>query len=323
MHLIKELKQKIYAGNDISKEEALALADASTDLQELAAAADEIRKHLCQNRFDLCTIVNGKCGRCPEDCKYCAQSAHYQTDCHDSYPLLSTQALLEGAARSKEQGVLRYSIVTSGRQLDSREVEEVCVSIREIRRQVGIEICVSFGLLDEMQFRRLKEAGASRVHCNLETSRRFFSQVCTTHTYEDKIAVLRAARAAGLSVCSGGIVGLGEEMEDRIDLALTLRDLGVKSVPLNLLNPIKGTPYEDNPILTNEEFCRIVAIFRFLLPDADIRLAGGRGLLGDKGERCFTGGANAAISGDMLTTAGITTAADLELLRRLGYVVKK
>ncbi|MDE7031150.1 MAG: biotin synthase BioB [Lachnospiraceae bacterium] len=323
MHLIKELKQKIYAGNDISKEEALALADTSTDLQELAAAADEIRKHLCGNRFDLCTIVNGKCGRCPEDCKYCAQSAHYQTDCHDSYPILSTQALLEGAARSKEQGVLRYSIVTSGRQLDSREVEEVCVSIREIRRQVGIEICVSFGLLDEMQFRRLKEAGASRVHCNLETSRRFFSQVCTTHTYEDKIAVLRAARAAGLSVCSGGIVGLGEEMEDRIDLALTLRELGVKSVPVNLLNPIKGTPYENNPILTSEAFCRTISIFRFLIPDADIRLAGGRGLLGDKGERCFVSGANAAISGDMLTTAGITTAADLALLRRLGYVVKK
>lgn len=217
--------------------------------------------------------------------------------------------------------MLRYSIVTSGKRLSDAEVEQVCGSIREIRRQIGIEVCVSFGFLDEEQFRKIKAAGASRVHCNLETSRNYFPQVCTTHTYDEKVAVLRAAKSAGLSICSGGIMGLGETMEDRIDMALALRDLGVKSVPVNLLNPIKGTPYERNRILSNDELCRIVAVFRFIIPDGDIRLAGGRGLVGDKGARCFKSGANAAISGDMLTTAGVTVATDMALVEGLGYEV--
>ena len=319
MSLSKELKQKIYAGGSVTRDEALALADEPLD--DLTAAADEIREKMCGNRFDMCTIVNGKCGRCPEDCKYCAQSVHYHTACQDTYPLLATEVLLEGARRNQEQGVLRYSIVTSGKRLSDAEVEQVCGSIREIRRQIGIEVCVSFGFLDEEQFRKIKAAGASRVHCNLETSRNYFPQVCTTHTYDEKVAVLRAAKSAGLSICSGGIMGLGETMEDRIDMALALRDLGVKSVPVNLLNPIKGTPYEKNPILSNDVFCRILAIYRFLIPDGDIRLAGGRGLVGDQGERCFRSGANAAISGDMLTTAGITVTTDMALVKKLGYEV--
>ncbi len=320
MSLTEELKQKIDAGACITRDEALLLV--KEPLEELAGAADEIRKKMCGNRFDLCTIINGKCGRCSEDCKYCAQSAHYHTDCQDTYSLLPTEALLAGAKHNREQGVLRYSIVTSGRRLSDGEVDQVCESIREIRRQVGIEVCVSFGLLGETQYQKIKEAGASRVHCNLESSRNYFPQICTTHTYVEKLAALRAAKRVGLSVCSGGIMGLGETMEDRIDMALAIRDLGVKSIPVNLLNPIKGTPYERNRVLTNDELCRIVAIFRFIIPDGDIRLAGGRGLLGDRGEKCFQSGANAAISGDMLTTAGITVATDMALVKKLGYEVK-
>ena len=320
MSLIEELKQKIYERKDVTREEALALV--KVPLDELTDAANEIREKMCGNQFDLCTIINGKCGRCSEDCKYCAQSAHYHTSCEETYPLLSTEELLAGARYNKEQGVLRYSIVTSGRSLNDNEVEQVCGSIREIRRQVGIEVCVSFGLLTTEQFQKIKQAGASRAHCNLETSRRYFPQVCTTHTYDEKIAALLAAKNAGLSICSGGIMGLGETMEDRIDMVLTARELGVKSIPVNLLNPIKGTPYEKNRILTNDELCRIVAIFRFLVPDGNIRLAGGRGLVGDKGEKCFRSGANAAISGDMLTTAGITISTDIELLGQLGYEVR-
>ena len=180
-------------------------------------------------------------------------------------------------------------------------------------------MCVSFGLLGEEQFRKIHEAGASRVHCNLESSARYFPEVCTTHTYEEKIETLKAAKRAGMSVCSGGILGLGETMEDRIDMVLTARELGVKSIPVNLLNPIPGTPYGHNRPLSNDEARRCVAIFRFLIPDASIRLAGGRGLVGDKGEGCFTSCANAAISGDMLTTAGITVETDMELLEKLGY----
>lgn len=321
MSFTEEMKDKILRGKWIGREEALRLAE--EPLEELRQAADEIRRKVCGSGFDLCTIVNAKCGRCSEDCRYCAQSAHYRTACEESYPLLSTQELLEDARRNAQQGVLRYSIVTSGRRLSEEEVEQACESIRRIRAEVPIEVCVSFGLLDEVQFRKIKAAGASRVHCNLESSARYFPSVCTTHTYEEKIRTLQEAKRAGLSICSGGILGLGETMEDRIDMVLTARELGVKSIPVNLLNPIPGTPYENRVPLDNEEACRCVAMFRFLIPDASIRLAGGRGLLGDKGEACFLSGANAAISGDMLTTAGITVETDMELLRSSGFEVKR
>ena len=321
MSFAEEMKDKILRGKWISGQEALRLAE--EPIEELRLAADEIRRKVCGSGFDLCTIVNAKCGRCSEDCRYCAQSAHYRTACEESYPLLSTQELLEDARRNAQQGVLRYSIVTSGKRLSEEEVEQACESIRRIRAEIPIEVCVSFGLLDEAQFRKIKAAGASRVHCNLESSARYFPSVCTTHTYEEKIRTLRAAKRAGLSICSGGILGLGETMEDRIDMVLTARELGVKSIPVNLLNPIPGTPYENRVPLDNEEACRCVALFRFLIPDASIRLAGGRGLLGDKGEACFLSGANAAISGDMLTTAGITVETDMELLRSSGFEVKR
>lgn len=317
MSFVTELKEKVLNGSEITREEALSLVD--SPLEELASAADEIRRNMCGNGFDICTIINGKCGRCSEDCKYCAQSAHYHTSCTETYPLLSTEELLEGAKYNDERGVLRYSIVTSGKRLSDREVTQVCESIRTIKKETEIQVCVSFGLLDEGQFRKLKEAGVSRVHCNLESSARYFPEVCTTHTYEEKIETLKAAKRAGLSICSGGILGLGETMEDRIDMVLTARELGVRSIPVNLLNPIPGTPYEHRRPLSNEEACRCVAIFRFLIPDASIRLAGGRGLVGDKGEGCFKSGANAAISGDMLTTAGITVETDMELIKQLGF----
>ena len=313
---LERLKKKVLEGYQISKEEALALAE--MPLEELTQAADEIRQKFCKNQFDHCTIINGKSGKCSENCKYCAQSSFYPTDV-ESYPLLGTEELLKQAEYSSKRGVPRYSIVTSGKKLSSREVEQVCESIRQIKEHVDISVCVSFGLLEEEEFRKVKEAGAVRVHNNLEASANYFPNVCTTHRQKDKINSLQAAEKAGLSICSGGIMGLGESMEDRIDLAFTLRELGVQSVPVNMLNPIPGTPYENNPRLTEEEMCRIVAVFRFILPKAFIRLAGGRGLMQDQGRRCFQSGANAAITGDMLTTAGITIQKDMEMLEELGY----
>ncbi len=197
----------------------------------------------------------------------------------------------------------------------------MCTAIRAVKRDINIEVCVSFGLLNEEQFKKVREAGATRVHNNLETSRKNFPNICTTHTFDDKVAAIKAARAAGLSVCSGGIMGLGETKEDRIDMAFSLRELEVKSVPVNMLNPIPGTPYENNGKLTEDDMRRIVAVYRFILPDASIRLAGGRGLMEDKGEGCFKAGANAVISGDMLTTSGYTIESDMDMIRRLGYRV--
>lgn len=312
------LKEKVLNGGYLTKGEAVRLAEMPLDL--LCRAADEIRRKFCGNRFDMCTIVNGKNGKCSENCKYCAQSAYYDTAV-EGYPLLDTDALIEQAQYNASRGVPRYSIVTSGKKLNDSEVDQVCESIREIGKKVDVSVCVSFGLLGEEAFRKIKDAGAVRVHNNLETSRNYFPQVCTTHSYDEKIETLRAAQRAGLGVCSGGIMGLGESMEDRIDLALTVRELGVRSIPVNMLNPIPGTPYERNPRLTIDDMCRIVSVFRFIVPDAFIRLAGGRGLMEDKGRRCFRSGANAAITGDMLTTAGITIEQDMKMLEELGYQI--
>lgn len=316
MNSIRHYKEKVLSGAMISKEEAMIIADAP--LEEICSAANEIRKHFCGNHFDICAIINGKSGKCAENCKYCAQSAFSNTKIEE-YSLLDTEPLVEQAKYNDQRGVLRYSIVTSSKKLNEQEVDKVCESIRAIRNKTGIAVCTSFGLLAEEQFIKLKEAGVSRVHNNLETSRRNFPNVCTTHSYEEKIETIKAAKRAGLNVCSGGIMGLGETMEDRIDMVLTIKELGIRSIPVNMLNPIPGTPYENVKKLTNEDMCRIVAVFRFLVPNASIRLAGGRGLLADKGLKCFQSGANAAISGDMLTTSGISIEQDMELLKKLGY----
>lgn len=313
---LKSLVEKIKDSYRINAEEALALCD--QPLEQLCSAANELRQHFCGNAFDICTIVNGKSGHCSENCKYCAQSAFYKTEV-ETYPLLPTEEIVAHGKYNDDRGVLRYSIVTSGRALSDAEVDRMCESVRALRKETGIAVCVSFGLLKEEQFAKLVQAGAVRAHNNLETSRRNFPNICTTHSFEDKVAAIQAAQAAGMQVCSGGIMGLGETMEDRIDMVLTARELGVKSIPVNMLNPIPGTPYEHNKKLTVDEMRQIVAIFRFLIPDGAIRLAGGRGLMPDKGRACFQSGANAAISGDMLTTAGITIEQDFTMLAELGY----
>lgn len=316
---LQQFYSAVLSGHQVTKQEALSLYDAP--LTELCQAADELRQHFRGNAFDLCTIVNGKSGRCSENCKYCAQSVHYNTDVEE-YPLMDEETILKEALYNQNKGVHRYSIVTSGRTLSDDELTQICEHYRALRNNCTISLCASHGLLSLEQFRELKAAGVSRYHNNLETSRRFFPQICTTHTYDDKITTIKNALAAGLEVCSGGIMGLGETLEDRIDMALDLRTLGIISIPVNILNPIPGTPLASLPKLTAEEVRRIVAIYRFLLPSAAIRLAGGRGLLPDKGRAVFQSGANAAISGDMLTTAGISISDDLAMLQELGFEAK-
>lgn len=316
---IKALYNRVIGGYLITREEALFLY--KEDLGDLTRYADMIRDHFCGNQFDMCTIINGKSGLCSENCKFCAQSSHYNTG-SKVYSLLSEEEILADAKKNADQGVMRYSIVTAGRSLSDGEVDRMCHIIRRIKKEVHISVCVSFGLLKEDQFRRLKEAGAERVHNNLEASENFFPSVCTSHSFSDKVQAIRAAQAAGLDVCSGGIMGLGEGIEDRIDMALSLRDLGIESIPVNMLNPIPGTPMEKYESLDEKEMQRIIAVYRFILPKAFIRLAGGRGLMRDKGKACFMSGANAAISGDMLTTAGITVDKDKKLLEELDYMIK-
>lgn len=314
-----QLKRKILEGYQVTKEDIEKVENAP--LKELCETADEIRRHFCKNKFDICTIINGKSGRCSEDCKFCAQSACYKTKVN-TYVLLPVDEIVKQAHYNSEKGVLRYSVVTSGKKLNDREVEQICEAVRRIKNEVGIEVCISGGLLSEAHFRKLKEAGVTRVHNNLETSERYFKEVCTTHKYEEKLEAIQAAKRVGMEVCSGGIIGMGETWEDRIDMAFRLRELGVNSVPINVLNPIPGTPFENNRRLSMEEICRCVALYRLILPDGVLRLAGGRGLMEEKGRAAFCSGANAAISGDMLTTQGITIDADLEMLKELNYKVE-
>lgn len=316
---IIDLKNDILNGKLINKTEAMALVDVDIDL--LCSLADEIRQKMCDNKFDLCSIVNGKSGKCSENCKFCAQSSFYDTGA-ETYPLLPQKDILSLAKYNKEKGVLRYSIVTSGKKLNEKEIDYMCNISENILSTLDVKVCASFGLLTEEEFIKVKKSGIVRIHNNLETSRRNFPNVCTTHTYDDKITAIKNAQKAGLEVCSGGIMGLGETYEDRIDMALDIRDLGVKSVPINMLNAIEGTPFEKNERLTDDDMRRIVAIYRFILPYAAIRLAGGRGLLSDKGKACFKSGANAAISGDMLTTTGITINDDIKMITELGYVAQ-
>lgn len=316
MNYIDEFKTRVISGYMLSKDDAMKLSESALD--ELCAAADSIRSAKCGNGFDLCSIINAKCGKCSENCRYCAQSAHYCVNIEE-YPLVSPDEAARKAVEHERAGILRFSLVTSGRALSDREVEKTCEIIKSIREVSNISVCGSFGLLNEKQFRKLKDAGLSRVHNNLETSRRFFPQVCTTHTYDDKLEAIRAAQRAGLNVCSGGIMGLAESAEDRIDLAIELRSLGILSIPLNMLNPIPGTPMSGRPVMSRDEMRRICAIFRFINPSASIRLAGGRMLMEDAGESCFRSGANAAITMNMLTTSGITVRDDIKLLNKLNY----
>lgn len=315
---LEQIVEQIKNGQEITYEQTLWLYQQPLDI--LCKNANNLREHFCGNDFDLCTIINGKSGQCSEDCKFCAQSCHYKTD-SPQYSLLDTKTIVESAKQNYEQGVLRYSIVTSGKRLTSRELDQVCQTVQKIKEQVPIRICVSLGLLNTQEFLRLKQAGVTRIHNNLETSERYFSKICTTHSFQDKIEAILAAQQAGLVVCSGGIMGMGETYIDRIDMAFSLKKMGIKSVPINILNPISGTPLQDQVPLSLDEVNRIIAIYRFILPDASLRLAGGRGLLADKGKSCFISGANSAISGDMLTTAGITVQTDLEMIHQLGYKV--
>ena len=288
-------------------------------LEDLCAGADQIRKALRGAGYELCTIINARSGRCGEDCTFCAQSCHHQTQAQE-YPFLEVEEIVRQGKRDEAAGVQRYSLVTAGRAVTGPELDQALAAYRRLREETGLGLCASFGFQSVEDFRRLKEAGVTRYHANLETSRRNFPNICTTHSYQDKIDNIRRARQAGLQICSGGIVGLGETWEDRLELALDLAELEVDSIPLNLLTPIPGTPLEGTPPLSVEEVRRIVAIFRYINPTAWIRMAAGRGRFADGGAILFRSGANSAITGDMLTTTGTNIAQDLDLMKQGGFL---
>lgn len=314
---IRQAVQSILAGGEIDRKIAGCLAS-SPDHRELRQGADRIRRHFHGSRFSLCSIINARSGRCSEDCRFCAQSARHRCRIEE-YGIIASEQALAMAADSDRHGVHRLSLVTSGRSADRDLLERLAGLYADIAGATRLRLCGSMGLLTDEKAARLREMGVDRYHCNLEVSRNFFPRVCTTHTWEEKAETLRSARKAGLSLCSGGIIGLGESMADRIDMAFELRELRVDSVPLNILTPIPGTPLADVCIPPIEEILTTIALFRFICPAVTIRIAGGRQQLGDDQYRCFTAGANGAMVGNYLTTSGTAIDRDLQTLRSMGF----
>ena len=318
MQSLNKIEGKVLAGRKISAKEAgyLSSLQAPT-VMDLFCAANRIRRHFRGNAADLCAIVNAKSGKCPEDCTYCAQSSR-STAPIASYALLDESAVTEKAKEAKRGGARRFCIVTSGKRVSGKELEKIALMIASVR-SIGLLPCATLGLLKKEDLLLLKDAGLERYHNNLESSERFFPRICTTHSYEEKMQTIRDAGAAGLSICSGGIFGLGETWEDRLDMAFALRDMGPDSIPINFLTPITGTELGRNKTLAPLEALKIISIYRFILPEREIRICGGRlQTLGEFNAFIFFAGADGLLVGNYLTTLGRGYQEDLDLIRNLG-----
>ncbi|MFH1519410.1 MAG: biotin synthase BioB [Candidatus Omnitrophota bacterium] len=289
----------------------------SLPLPELLALANKTRKDYLGSKFELCSIINAKSGYCGQDCKFCAQSTHHSADI-STYPLKKKQEILKAAKKAKDTGAEKFGIVTSGNCLAAKELEEIILAIFSIRKEVGIVVCASLGALSEKELKRLKAAGLTRYHHNIETSRRFYQQIVSTHDFGQRVDTIKAAKAVGLEVCSGGIIGMGETWQDRIDMAYTLKELDVDSVPINILVPIKGTSLENLKPISCNDVIRTLAIFRVILKDKPIKIAAGReSALGDFQGLGFMAGANGMLIGGYLTIKGRELEADYRLIEEV------
>lgn len=317
--------QRLCAGGaDLTEAEAYGLLDfaGTPRLWEAAAAVTAAAFPAdggATRRFDSCSIINVRSGRCPEDCQWCAQSAHYRTGCA-THGVTPHEQCLQAARENHRQGVGRFSLVASGRRVQGAELDQICGMLRDIRQEVGISTCASLGLLDRQSLQRLWDAGVRRYHCNLETAPSLFRALCTTHAVEDKLSTIQAAHQVGMEVCSGGIIGMGETPRQRVEFALALRQARPVSIPINVLVPIPGTPLQDAAPITEEEILDAVAVMRMIHPRAQLRFAGGRQRLSrDTQLRALRIGVNGAIVGDLLTTIGSRVAQDRQMAREAGY----
>jgi biotin synthase len=320
---ISAISDRIINGGQITGEEAIVLSETGgSDLFFLFSEANRIREHFLSKKIFLCSIINAKSGRCPENCSFCSQSAHHKTE-SPVFPLLDEERMVAGAREAESDGSSCYGIITSGTGIRrGEELERICRAVRRIRKDMKISPSCSLGIIDDECAIALKAAGVETYHHNLETSRSFFPNICTTHDYEDDVNTVRLARRAGLRVCCGGIFGLGESAAQRVELALTLRDLDVDSVPLNFLNPIDGTPLEGANFITPLECLSTIAIFRFVLPNKKISVCGGRETnLRDLQSWIFMAGASGTMIGNYLTTTGRPPEQDWQMIRDLGLKV--
>lgn len=320
-HMLEKLRRRaIDSGAPASVDEALAL-DRCCATAELLDAADGIRLKWCGDKIHTCSIVNARSGRCQEDCKWCAQSCRHRTGVNE-YDSIGRDEMMTAFDRNRALKASCFSMVTSGRKVSPANLTHFCRLYKEAAAKGGIELCASMGLLDRDQLQQLWDAGVRKYHCNLETSASFFPSLCSTHTTAEKLATIKAAREIGFTICCGGIIGMGESMRDRLEMAEMAREAGASSIPINILQPIKGTPLQDVKPISEEEIARSVALMRFVAPKCTLHFAGGRARLSKESTaRILRGGMNGALIGDMLTTVGNNVEEDLRLFDKTGYKV--
>lgn len=323
---IKQLTRQVLSGKAISWQQATDLLPLNkAELPELLSGSEIIRRKFRGDKISLCSITSAKSGNCPEDCAFCSQSSHHHTNI-TTHPLISLSEILKRAEAAFKQKADRFCIVISGRGIESgKEFETICQAISLIRKRYPeMNRDASLGNLDERMAQGLKAAGLERFNHNLETTPRFFPSVCTTHTFEDRLQTIWILKKIGIEVCCGGIFGLGETPEDRIEFAFILKEVDVDCLPLNFLNPIPGTRFTHNPAIEGWELLKMIAIYRFILPTKEIRICGGRQKnLGDLQTQIFSAGADAIIAGDYLTTQGTPAEKDIEMIHHLGLGIKR
>ena len=316
------LADKALEGILPEREEMKAVLDASDEqIPELVSAAFKVRYRYFGKRVQIHMLQNAKSGLCPEDCHYCSQSSVSRAPI-DKYPFLPKEKLIEGAMKAKAAGAVRFCIVNSGRGPTDKEIREITEVVREIKKQVNINICCSLGLMDEDKVQALKDAGVERINHNLNTSERHHPNICTTHTYRDRVDTVNNVKTVGLSSCCGGIMGMGETDEDIIDLALSLRKLGVDSIPLNFLHPIDGTPFGGLNHLTPQRCLKILCLFRFVNPDKELRVGGGRELNLRSLQSLALYPANSLFVNGYLTTPGQEASETHRMIADLGFEIE-
>lgn len=316
--LIDDLTNRIISGGEVTFDEALELYDYDNS-EELYNAAEKITKHFGKPEFNPCGIINARAGKCSENCKWCAQSAHFSTGSPE-HDIVDETELIYHAKLAENKGVKRFCQVTSGRAVKGRSLDKICSNYKAMGRNTNLFMCASLGLLNKDELCAIKNAGVRRYHCNLETSRSKFQNLCTSHTIDDKIATLKAAKEIGLEICSGGIIGMGETARQRVELAFDLKEVTPDSIPINILSPIKGTPLENIELISDDDILRTIAVFRFVFPKAELRFAGGRKRLSDDVKiKAMKIGINSAVVGDLLTTTGSGIDQDKKMSEAAGY----
>ena len=321
---IKELLSKVIEGKDISLEEAnLLIRPDLTDLNELIQASDIITKHYFNNTVEMCAIYPAKMGKCSGDCAFCAQSVHHNSKITPiSVQELKLDDIISKAKDLEKFGTKHFSLVTSGETLNDEEFNLIFHIFYRLNKETTLKLCASLGSLTLEKAKKLKNAGVSRYHHNIETSRSFFPKICSTHSYDDKIETIKTAQQAGLEICCGGIISMGETAEQRVEMAFALKNLNVDCIPINILNPIPGTPLENQKLLSAEEILRTIAVFRFILKDKTLRFAGGREkALAEHEYLGYRAGINALLIGDYLTTPGKSIENEKENLKMAGLII--